>query len=171
MHRTQSGFKQNKSTSDNYTVLKEIYKDAKQKKKEVHAIYIDISKVFDSIQHWHIEEVLKYYKINPKLIAAIMNLLENRRARLKINSQVTEWFKVTQGTPQGDSISPLLFLMCINPIIKYINQKGKGYKLNKWVKISILAYVNDIVLQQKRNKKDPKVNREMDEHKWPHNKP
>ena len=102
-----------------------------EKKKEVHAIYIDISKVFDSIQHWYIEEVLKYYKINPKLIAAIMNLLENRRARLKINSQVTEWFKVTQGTPQGDPISPLLFLMCINPIIEHINQKGKGYKLNK----------------------------------------
>ena len=99
MHRTQSGFRQNKSTTDNYTVLKKIYKDAKQKKKEVHAIYINISKAFNSIQHWHIEEVLKYYKINPKLIAAIMNLLENRRARLKINSQVTEWFKVTQGTP------------------------------------------------------------------------
>ena len=72
------------------------------KKKEVHTIYIDISKAFDSIQHWHIEEVLKYYKINPKLIAAIMNLLKNRRARLKINSQVTKWFKVTQETPQGD---------------------------------------------------------------------
>ena len=86
MHRTQSEFRQNKSTTDNYTMLKEIYKDAKQKKKEVHAIYIDINKAFDSIQHWHIEEVLKYYKINPKLIVAIMNLLENRRARLKINS-------------------------------------------------------------------------------------
>ena len=67
MHRTQSGFRQNKSTTDNCTVLKEIYKNTKRKKKGVHAIYIDISKVFDSIQHWHIEEVLKYYKINPKL--------------------------------------------------------------------------------------------------------
>ena len=75
-----------------------------------------------------------------------MNLLENRRARLKINSQVTEWFKVTQETPQGDLISPLLFLMCINPIIEHINQKGKGYKLNKWMKISILAYADNIVL-------------------------
>ena len=44
----------------------------------MHAIYIDISKAFDSIQHWHIEEVLKYYKINPKLIAAIMNLLKKK---------------------------------------------------------------------------------------------
>ena len=49
MHRTQSGFRQNKSTTDNCTMLKEIYKDAKQKKKEVHAIYIDISKAFDFI--------------------------------------------------------------------------------------------------------------------------
>ena len=58
-----------------------------KKKKEVHAIYIDISKAFDSIQHWHIEEVLKYYKIDPMLI---MNLLENRRVRLKINSQIID---------------------------------------------------------------------------------
>ena len=99
MHRTQSGFRQNKSMTDNYTMLKEIYKGAKLKKKEIHAIYIDISKAFNFIQHWHIEEVLKYYKIDPKLITAIMNLLENRRARLKINSQIIDWFKVTQETP------------------------------------------------------------------------
>ena len=36
------------------------------------------------------EELVKYYKINPKLIAAIINLLKNRRARLKINSQIIE---------------------------------------------------------------------------------
>ena len=130
----------------------------------MHAIYIDISKAFNSIQHWHIEEVLKYYKINPKLIAAIMNFLENRRARLKINSQVIEWFKVTQGTPQGDSISPLLFLMCINPIIEYINQKREGYKLNKWMKISILAYANNIVLIGSSRKEIKKTLKQLE--KW-----
>ena len=86
-----------------------------------------------------------------------MNLLENRKARLKINSQVSNWFKVTQGTPQGDPISPLLFLLCINPIIEHINQKGKGYKLNKWVKISILAYANDLVLIGSNRKEIEKI--------------
>lgn len=61
MHVTQSGFTQNKSMTDNYITLTEIYKDAKLKKKEIHAIYIDISKAFNFIQYWHIEEVLKYY--------------------------------------------------------------------------------------------------------------
>ena len=36
--------------------------------------------------------------------------------------------------------------MCINPIIEYINQKRKGYKLNKWMKLSILTYANNIIL-------------------------
>ena len=98
IHRTQFGFRNNKSTTDNCTMLKEIYKDAKLKKKEIHTIYIDISKAFNSIQHWHIEEVLKYYKIDPMLITVIINLLKNRKARLKINSQITDWFKVTQET-------------------------------------------------------------------------
>ncbi len=146
IHRTQSGFRQSKSTTDNCITVKAIYNDAKKKGKELHAMYVDISKAFDSVQHWHIEEVLRYYKVDIILITAIMNLLKNRKARLKINSQVTEWFEVTQGTPQGDPISPLLFLICINPIIEYINQKDKGYKLSKWLKISILAYADDIIL-------------------------
>ena len=36
--------------------------------------------------------------------------------------------------------------MCINPIIEFINQKGKGYKLNTWMKINVLAYADNIVL-------------------------
>ena len=69
--------------------MKTIFKDTKTRKKEVHIVYVDISKAFDSIQYWHIEKVRRYYRIDSILITAVMNLLENRKARLKINSQVT----------------------------------------------------------------------------------
>ena len=66
------GFRQNKSTTDNCAVMKTIFKDAKTRKKEIHVAYIDISKAFDSIQHWHIEEVLRYYRIDPTLITVVI---------------------------------------------------------------------------------------------------
>ena len=66
--------------------------------------------------------------------------------------------------PQGDLISLLLFLMCINPIIEYINQKGERYKLNKWMKINVLAYADDIVLIDSNRKEIEKTLKRLE--KW-----
>ena len=54
--------------------------------------------------------------------------------------------------------------MYINPIIEYINQKGKGYKLNKWMKISILAYADDIILIGSNRKEIEKTLKRLE--KW-----
>ena len=44
----------------------------------------------------------------------LFNFLSNRKQRVVLNGQVSAWGSVNAGVPQGSTLGPLLFLICIN---------------------------------------------------------
>ena len=58
---------------------------------------------------------------------------------------MTTWFRVNSGVRQGDPLSPSLFSLFINDLIKDIKRSNLGVSIGN-DKVSILAYADDIVL-------------------------
>ena len=146
LHVCQHGFREGRSTIDCCRVYKEILEDSKKRKKEIHAVYLDIKKAFDSVQWWQIIEALEHYNVDKKYISAIQQIYSNRRAKIKVNRRVTDWIDINQGTAQGDPLSPLLFIISINPLLEWIHEKERGYKLEEGPEIRVLAYCDDLLL-------------------------
>ena len=46
----------------------------------------------------------------------IQDFLRNRKFQVRINETFSKTYNIENGTPQGSSISPLLFLIMINDI-------------------------------------------------------
>ena len=72
-------------------------------------------------------------------------------ASIKINEYLTDWFVTTQGVKQGDSLSPILFILFINGLAKHLQELGFGIDMNGR-KVPILLYADDIVLISKNEK-------------------
>ena len=53
---------------------------------------------------------------------------------------------IKRGIFQGDSFSPLLFTMPLNPLSRELQKTGYGYQLDKQTKINHLFYVDDLKL-------------------------
>ena len=79
-------------------------------------IFLDFSKVFDSVLLEHVQLLLKphHYSFCGKMHTWLHSFLANRRQRIVVNGSSSRWSTVLSGVPQGTLLGPTLFLLFVN---------------------------------------------------------
>ena len=73
------------------------------------ALYIDLSKAFDTLSFDIILQKLKYYGIVGNEFLLLTSYLRNRKQDVIFNNHESRVTDITNGVPQGSIVSPLLF--------------------------------------------------------------
>ena len=141
--KCQSGFRSGLSTKHGIYAMKEMIRHAQVNHKSLHAAMLDYSKAFDSIEHDHLDTVLSsdYYGIPEELGNAVKNTYRNRKTSLILPQGKTEQFDVGKGVPQGDPLSPILFIIAINPLLQRL-EKEEGAKVHG-INYPVSAFCDD----------------------------
>ena len=105
-----------------------------------------LQETFDSIPHSWILKCLQMYKVNPVLITFMSQWKTNMTLVYKDAILETGPIRTKRGIFQGDSLSPLLFTMLLNPLSQELQKMGYGYQLDEQTKINHLFYVDDLKL-------------------------
>ena len=133
----QKGFWSNISGSIEHTeLLSCILKEAKTKQRQLVVTLFDLKNAFGEVHHNLIKSVLKYHNIPTSVIDLINSLYSDYSISITTKDFVTNPIKVKRGVLQGDCLSPLIFNLCMNTLIKSIKSE----------KISCLGYVLDKIL-------------------------
>lgn len=140
----QAGFRGNKSTTDQVYVLKHLIANSYEHNLDLHMLFIDFKQAYDTISKRDMLKILRELGIPDKLIRLINMTHEDTSCKVLVDGRISENFKVVRGLRQGDPISPLLFNLVLEGIIRRsgLSRTGTIYRQRH----QILAYADDIVL-------------------------
>lgn len=165
----QANFMPGCQTKNNMIVTQKIIHSLERHKGKFGGIIwkIDLEKAYERIEWNFLEKVLFNFNFNENLIKLIMACVTKGSTSIIWNGETLNAFKPTRGLKQGDSLSPRIFVLCLEYLSTIINEKVNA---KYWIGIksspredafSHLLFVNDLIFFAKATEKSCKVMMEV----------
>ena len=117
----QAGFRKGRGTSDQIANTRWIIEKAREFQKNIYFCFIDYAKAFDCVDHNKLWKILKEMGIPDHLTCLLTNLYAGQEATVKTGHGKTDRFQIGKGVRQGCILSPCLF----NLYAEYIMRKAR----------------------------------------------
>jgi hypothetical protein len=117
-HESQYGFRENHSTEMATLELVDRINADLDKKGMSLAVFKDLSKAFDTLDHSILMHKLNYYGISGVELSWFKSYLSNRKQFVEMDGTRSDLLTITTGVPQGSILGPILFLIYINDVTK-----------------------------------------------------
>ena len=85
------------------------HRKTKEFQKNIYFCFIDYAKAFDGVDHNKLWKILKEMGIPDHLTCLLRNLCGGQEAMVKTGHETMDWFQVGKGVSQGCILSPCLF--------------------------------------------------------------
>ena len=105
----QAGFRKGRGTRDQIANILWIIKNAREFQKKIYFCFIDYAKAFDCVDHNKLWKIRKEIEILDHLICLLRKLYASQEVTELDMEQQTDWFQIGKGVHQGCILSPCLF--------------------------------------------------------------
>uniref|UniRef100_A0A8B9W9G2 Reverse transcriptase domain-containing protein n=1 Tax=Bos mutus grunniens TaxID=30521 RepID=A0A8B9W9G2_BOSMU len=143
----QAGFRKGRGTRDQIANICWIIEKAREFQKNIYFCFIDYAKAFDCVDHNKLWKILQEMGIPDHLICLLRNLYAGQEATVRTGRGTTDWFQIGKGVHQGCILSPCLFNLYAEYIMRNagLEETQTGIKI-AGRNINHLRYADDTTL-------------------------
>jgi len=129
----QGGFRKREEAIAQFLTLSEIVRQRHLENKPMFGIFVDFKKAYDRVHHGALFRVLEHMGIRGRMLNFIKRLYRDNKVRVRTGGYLSDPFDMIRGNRQGCPLSPLLFIIFINGILKECSAGGvKVPSVKKW---------------------------------------
>ena len=120
---------------------------AREFQTNIHFCFIDYTKAFDCVDHNKLWKILKEMEIPDHLTCLLRNLYAGQEATVRTGHGTTDWFQIGKGVHRGCVLSPCLFNLYADHIMRNtgLDEAQAGIKIAR-KNINNLRYADDTIL-------------------------
>jgi hypothetical protein len=122
---TQAGFRAKRTTSQQIEAMIMAMEDARQHKQNL--LQIDFSEAFDTINHDKLSKIMTDLGYPESAVKVVQDLYTGATPSVQTPFGPTTPINIHRGTIQGDSLSPYLFIVYMEPLLRWLRVGGRGY--------------------------------------------
>ena len=145
LHEGQAGFRINRSCMDNVYTLNEIVQGRLREDTKTYAFFLDIQKAYDSVWHDGLWYKLWDMGVKGRMWRVIKKMYESSKSAVLLEGEKSDTFTIEQGVAQGCSLSPILFSVFVNDLLKEVEQTGLGIQLSSGKTVGGMLFADDFV--------------------------
>ena len=149
----QAGFRQGRGTRDQIVNIHWIIEKARKFQKNIYFFSIDYTKAFDCVDHTKLWKILQEMGISDHLICLMRNLNAGQEATVRTGHGTTDWFQIGKGVRQGCILSPCLFYLYAEYIMRnaVLNEAQAGIKIQGDISITLDMQMTSSLWQKLKN--------------------
>jgi len=107
----------------------------------------DFQKVFDRISQQYLLTILRSYGFRDWFVERIKSMYEEAASSVQINGHVSGPIPIHSSVRQGCPMSMLLFVLCVDLLLRILDQKLPGIRIGKRARKTVaVAYADDITI-------------------------
>ena len=111
---------------------------------------MDYTKAFDSVENQQLWTVMREMGFPKRIVLLIEELYSEQQSAVRIDSGTTDWFSVSKGVRQGCIMSPQLFSVYTESIMREVEEEQNNSEYDELsvggTKITELRYADDTAL-------------------------
>jgi len=119
----QFGFMPGRSTMEALYLLRRLMEKYREKKKDIHMVFIDLEKAYDRVPRRIIWSMLEKKGVTKRYIEVIKDMYEGVVTSIRSPSGETSQFPITVGLHQGSALSPYLFALIMDDLTGHIQDE------------------------------------------------
>nr|KAG5711950.1 hypothetical protein BaRGS_026391 [Batillaria attramentaria] len=118
LREEQAGFRNDRSCTDHIATMRIIIEQSLEWQTPLYSTFVDFQKAFDSVDREVIWKLMSHYGFPPKFVNIIRQLYEDATCQVTHDGKLTEPFTVRTGVRQGCILSPTIFLMVVDWVMR-----------------------------------------------------